>query len=361
MSYQKDTSNLWDFSDPCTSRSISPENISGGKGCGGKEEITADEFETHPARELGVGWKVRPYYWIEPGQTLTLATIEGQGLIRHIWMANVSQASYRNLILRMYWDGSETPQVECPYGDFFFNGWDRFFHVDSAAVCVNHARAFNSFWSMPFRKQAKITLENRGRERDAIYYQIDYHLCELPEKTGYFHAHFRRTNPLPYMQDYVVLDTVRGRGAYVGTYLAYGANNNGWWGEGEFKFFMDGDGPYPTICGTGTEDYFLASHNFEDWSTKKYAEFTTQYAGFHALKTDNVYISQQRFGMYRLHIKDAICFEKDLRVTLQSLGWRSEGRFHPQQDDIASVAFYYLDHPSELPAPLAGRDELEII
>ena len=361
MKLQKDITNLWDLSENIQTRSICAENRNGAKGGGAKEDILPEEMAYHPARELGRGWKVRPYLWAEPGQTLELANIKGSGVIRHIWMANVGNESLRNLILRFYWDDSNFPQVECPYGDFFFNGWDVHFQVNSTAVLVNHARAFNSYWSMPFRKAARITLENRGKEKQAIYYQIDYHLCDLPEKIGYFHTWFHRTNPLPYKQDYTILEKVKGRGAYVGTYVAYGANSNGWWGEGELKFFMDGDRDFPTICGTGTEDYFLGSHNFENWGTKKYFEYSTLYAGFQPLKTDNVYISQQRFGMYRLHVNDAIYFEKDLRITMQSLGWRSEGRFHPQQDDIASAAFYYLDTPSSLPAPLQNRDDLEII
>ena len=362
MYFQKDATNLWDLNNAPVSRSISAENKKGEKGRGALEDILPEEAATHPARELGKGWKVRPSLNVASQETLTLAEIEGPGIIRHLWIVNAGEPiSFRDLILRIYWEDSETPQVECPYGDFFFNGWNERFLVNSATVLVNHAHGFNSFWSMPFRKKARITIENRSKISQAIYYQIDYHLCELPENIGYLHAQFRRTNPLPYKQDYTILNRVNGKGVYVGTYLAYGANNNGWWGEGEVKFFMDGDTDYPTICGTGTEDYFLASHNFEDQTAQKYHGFTSLYAGFHPLKTDNVYISQQRFDMYRLHINDGIYFEKDIRVTLQSIGWRSEGRFHPQQDDIASVAFFYLDRPSTLPDALPGRDELEII
>lgn len=353
--------NLFELGEGIVSRSICGENPTGGKGMAAMADVPEAERAFHPARELGRGWKVRPNIPLPRGEETTLADIAGEGVIRHIWAVHTGRTSARNLILRMYWEGSERPSVEVPFGDFFFNGWDRYFHVDSAAVCVNPARGYNCFWSMPFRTRAKITIENRGTEDQHIYYQIDYQLRQLPEAIGYFHAQFRRTNPLPYRKDYVVLDNVHGKGHYVGTYVAYGTKSNGWWGEGEMKFFLDGDREFPTICGTGTEDYFLAAYNFEDWDKKEYGGYTTLYAGFHPIGGDNLYQSQMRFDMYRLHIADPIYFETDIRVTLQSIGWRSEGRFHPQQDDIASVAFWYLDRPSQALSVLPGRDEAEII
>ncbi len=355
-----DMTNLFELKD-VLSRSICGENPTGEKGAACMADVSEEERETHPARELGRGWKIRPYVHLKRGETVLLADIAGEGEISHIWMVHTGKTSARNLILRFYWDNCEIPSVECPLGDFFFNGWDSYFHVNSAAVCVNPARGYNSFWTMPFRNRARITIENRGTEDQALYYQVDYRLRQLPERIGYFHAYFRRTNPLPYKEDYIILDGIKGKGQYVGTYVAYGANSSGWWGEGEVKFFLDGDGEYPTIASTGTEDYFLGAYNFEDWSTKTYREYTTLYAGFHPLKTDNVYVSQQRFDMYRLHIPDPVYFDRDLKVTMQSIGWRSEGRFHPQRDDIASVAYFYLDHPSESPSVLPERDEAEII
>ena len=177
---------------------------------------------------------------------------------------------------------------------------------------------------MPFRKAARITMENLDEQDMTLYYQIDYTLTDVPADAAYFHAQFRRSNPLPYKTDYTILDGVKGWGHYVGTYLAWGVNNTGWWGEGEIKFFMDGDTKFPTICGTGTEDYFCGSYNFENPDTKQYQEFTTPYAGLpQVMRPDGVYNSQQRFGLYRWHIMDPIRFETDLRVTIQALGWRS--------------------------------------
>jgi hypothetical protein len=176
---------------------------------------------------------------------------------------------------------------------------------------------------------------------------------------------------LPYKDVYTIVDGIRGRGQYVGTYMAWGVNNTGWWGEGEIKFYIDGDREWPTICGTGTEDYFCGSYNFENKETGAYQEFTTPYAGLHqVIRPDGLYSSQQRFGMYRWHIMDPIRFQEDLRVTIQALGWRGlpqapgvggEPRYLPLQDDIASVAYWYQTLPTAPFPPLPDRDYLEVV
>ena len=177
----------------------------------------------------------------------------------------------------MFWDGELQPSVEVPVGDFFASGWGGYAPLTSLAVCVNPGSAFNSYWEMPFRKSAKLTMTNLDDKDMVLYYQIDYSLMDIPADTGYFHAQFRRVNPLPYKTDYTILDGVKGWGHYVGTYLAWGVNSTGWWGEGEIKFFIDGDAAFPTICGTGTEDYFCGSYNFENQETKQYQPFSTPY------------------------------------------------------------------------------------
>jgi hypothetical protein len=260
--------------------------------------------------------------------------------------------------------------IKAPLGDFFACGWGRYAQVTSLAVCVNPGRAFNCYWEMPFRRGARLTLENRDPDTEAvIYWQINYALTEVPEDAAYFHASFRRTNPLPFKQDYIVLDDVRGRGHYVGTYVAWGVNNSGWWGEGEIKFFLDGD-EWPTICGTGTEDYFCGAYNFDAGAVdpafpRAYTEFTTPYSGLpQIIRPDGTYQSQQRFGLYRWHIMDPIRFETDLKVTLQALGWRTEKdkrRYLPLQDDIASVAYWYQTLPTTPFPALPDRDYLEIV
>ena len=159
------------------------------------------------------------------------------------------------------------------------------------------------------------------------------------------------------------MDGIQGRGHYVGTYMAWGVHNRGWWGEGEIKFYLDGEAEYPTICGTGTEDYFCGSYDFEDPRQKpgQYSDFTTPYAGLHQVLTpDRLYNSQFRFGMYRWHITDPIRFQKELRVTMQALGWREHGRYLPLQDDIASVAYWYQELPHASFPQLPDKDALEV-
>jgi len=356
------------------SRSISAENPTGAKGGGGRH---CDD--THgPSRELGQGWKVRPCVGVKPGQTLTLAEIDGPGAIQQIWMTPTG--NYRFAILRFYWDGESTPSVEVPVGDFFASAYTSFNiyrPINSLPVCVNPGNAFNCYWEMPFRKQCKITLENIGFEEMVIFYQINYTLTDVPADAACFHAQFRRTNPLPYKDIYTIVDGLRGRGHYVGTYMAWQVNNNGWWGEGEIKFYIDGDLPdgvagrnvrehggpcFPTICGTGTEDYFCGSYNFENKETKQYQEFTTAYAGVpHVARPDGVYNANTRFSMYRWHIMDPIRFGENFAATIQSLGWRSGGRYLPNQDDMASVAFWYQTEPHAPFPKLPDRDGLEII
>lgn len=338
-------------------RSISPENFTGEKGKGG---MAAEGTGSHASRDLGQGWKVSPSINIKGNSLVTLADIEGPGAIQHIWLT-VHPTAWRTLILRFYWDNEETPSVEVPVGDFFCNGWCERSNLTSLAVCVNPAGGMNCYWEMPFRKHAKVTIENINSEDAVLYYQITYALTEVPEDAAYFHAQWRRNNPLPYKEVHTILDGIKGQGHYVGTYLAWGVNNNNWWGEGEIKFFMDGDSEYPTICGTGTEDYIGGAWNFE-FPQGQYGVFSTPYTGLHqVIKPDGLYRSQQRFGMYRWHITDPIRFEEDLKVNIQALGWRSKGRYLPMQDDIASVGFWYQSEPHAEFPKLPGIDELEVI
>ncbi|MHB1459140.1 MAG: glycoside hydrolase family 172 protein [Armatimonadota bacterium] len=339
-------------------RSISPENFTGEKG---KAGMATEGTGAGCARDLGQGWKISPSIQIKPGECRVIADIEGPGAIQHIWMTPTGH--FRYSIIRIYWDGSETPSVECPVGDFFACGWNKYAQISSLAVCVNPGSAFNCYWEMPFRKSCKITMTNIADDPMVLYYQIDYTLTEVPENAAYFHAQFRRTNPLPYKSVYTILDGVKGQGQYVGTYMAWGVNNVGWWGEGEIKFFMDGDKEFPTICGTGTEDYFCGSYNFDVGKENGgYREFTTPYAGLaQVIRPDGLYSSQTRFGLYRWHIMDPIRFEQDLKVTIQALGWRSGGKYLPLQDDISSTAFWYQTIPSAPFPSLPERDYLEVI
>ena len=340
------------------SRSLSPENFTGEKGKGG---MATEGRGAKAARFLGPGWKISPSIEIAPAEAREIGLIDGPGAIQQIWMTLTGP--WRSSILRIYWDDQEQPSVECPAGDFFASGWNRYAQVSSLAVCVNPGSAFNCYWEMPFRRRCRITMTNIGADPMVLFYQINYTLTEVPEEAAYFHAQFRRVNPLPFKEVYTLLDGVRGWGHYVGTYMAWGVNNNGWWGEGEIKFYLDGDQDYPTICGTGTEDYFCGSYNFENPVTKQYQEFTTPHAGMpQVIRPDGVYASQARFGLYRWHIADPVRFQNDLRVTMQALGWRANyDSYLPLQDDIASVAYWYQTLPTTPFPALPDAAYLEVI
>ena len=338
-------------------RSISPENLTGEKGKGGMATLE-EGVHGKQARELGQGWKVNPFIWIEGGKTVTLAEINGSGAIQHIWMTPTG--NWRYSILRFYWDDEKEPSIEVPVGDFFGMGWGEYAPLNSQAVTVNPGSAFNSYWVMPFRRKCRITMENISSERMNLFYQVDYTLTQVPDDAAYLHAQFRRSNPTEGSL-YTLVDNIKGKGHYVGTYLAWGVNNNGWWGEGEIKFYMDGDNKFPTINGTGAEDYFCGSYNFENKKTKKYEEYSTAYAGLHqVIRPDGLYNAQQRFGMYRWHIMDPIRFNRELKITIQDLGWRSEGRYLPQQSDISSVVYWYQTEPHAAFPKLPTKNSLEV-
>jgi hypothetical protein len=339
------------------SRSISPENFTGAKGGGGQ---AVNGTGAKASRDLGKGWKVSPSVRIDAGQTFTLAEIAGPGALQHIWMTPTGH--WRFSILRVYWDGETSPSIEAPVGDFFASGWGKYGQISSLPVAVNPGSAFNCYWTMPFRKSCRITMTNIDAEAMTLYYQIDYTLTEIAADAAYFHAQFRRVNPLPYKEVYTLTDGIKGEGHYVGTHMSWGVRNNGWWGEGEIKFYMDGDTEFPTICGTGTEDYFCGSYNFENQDEHRYQEFSTPYSGLPlVMKPDGQYQSQERFSLYRWHIVDPIRFERDLRVTIQALGWRHDGTYLPLQDDIASVAYWYQSEPHAAFPALPPKDALEIV
>ena len=354
--------NLYRLSDAKT-RSISPENFSGEKGKGGMatlEEGSAAEA----ARYLGQGWKVNPYVNIEGNSTFVMAEIEGPGAIQHIWMTPTGNLRYT--IIRFYWDDEKNPSVECPVGDFFACGLGQCTLVSSLAVCVNPMTGFNCYWQMPFRKRCKVTMTNIDSKQTTLYYQIDYTMTAVPDDAAYFHAQFRRINPLPFKEVYTILDGVKGWGHYVGTYMCWKANTPGWWGEGEIKFFIDGDKKFPTICGTGTEDYFCGSYCFKKSpGDAHYQRYSTAYTGMpqvilpRGARPNQTRLAGTKFGLYRWHITDPVRFEKDLKVTMQALGWQKGGKYLPLQDDISSVAFWYQTEPHAPFPKLPDKDYLK--
>lgn len=355
-------SNLSLLSDAKT-RSISPENFSGNKGKGGMADPKSDSGKRNvanaapAARDLGKGWKVNPFIEIRENETITIAEMTGPGAIQHIWMTPTG--NWRFSIIRFYWDDETTPSVEVPVGDFFGMAFNEFAPLNSMAVTVNPGSAFNCYWKMPFKKKCRITMQNLNKEAMRLYYQVDYTLTEIGDNEAYFHSQFRRSNPTK-NSSHTLIDGIKGKGQYVGTFIAWNVNNNAWWGEGEIKFYMDGDKDYPTINGTGTEDYFCGSYNFENSKTKQYQEFSTAFAGMHqVIRPNGLYLSQQAFGMYRWHILDPIRFDQDLKVTIQDLGWRHDWRYYPQKSDIASVVYWYQREPHAPFPKLPSKDDLE--
>jgi Protein of unknown function (DUF2961) len=326
-------------------RSISAENPTGARAGGAK----AVPDTTHgAARELGKPWKVRPCITLEPGSLTTLADITDQGMIQHIWIT-VDPKAYRDCVLRMYWDGEDTPSVEAPLGDFFACGHGLRTNITSLAVAVNPSGGFNSYWPMPFYKSARITVENQRDEPiDGFFYQITYALGQLPADLGAFHAQWRISTTRREYPEHVILDGIKGNGQYVGTYLAWVQMSDGWWGEGEIKFFLDGDKEDPTICGTGTEDYFCGAWGFGD-------TFTGPYTGYPLWQKENERVPKH--GLYRWHIMDPIRFHTDLKVTMQALGWWPGGKFQPLTDEIASVGYWYQQEPHAAFPQLPSRNE----
>lgn len=343
-------------------RSISAENPRGEKGGGAR--ATTEGISWPAARDLGRGWKCDPAIIIQPHQLFTMAEIEGPGVIQHIWITTHFR-NWRKLMLRAYWDGEDTPSIECPLGDFFCMGWNEHSNIVSIPIAVNPNGGLNSYWPMPFRKSARITIENiTDMDLGHFYYQLTWSEEEVPPEAASLHAQWRRTNPVPERDVHTLLDGVRGQGHYVGTYLAWQANSSGWWGEGEVKFYLDGDEEFPTICGTGTEDYFGGAWNFEQ-PPGTYKTYSGPYLGFHQhVGGDGQTVAGRRFGMYRWHLPDPIRFQSDLRVTVQALGWkelRDNRRYHSLRDDLASVAYWYQTEPHAPFPKLAGPDELEVV
>jgi Protein of unknown function (DUF2961) len=359
------------------SHSISPENPTGEKGEGGKADLTTGSAR-NAAKDLGLGWKVNPYVNVAPGSTFTIAQFNGEGIVTHIWMTLGGKAEYRSAIFRIYWDDEKGASVETPVGDFFGAGWSRKNEpkINSAAIAVNSGSGFNSFWPMPFRKSFRMTLENRSAVPLVIYYEVSFAETAVPVQAAYFHAQFRMVARLSLRTVYTIVDGIRGKGQYVGTSLSHGARSPGWWGEGEVKFYVDGDTSNPTINGTGEEDYFLGSYSYlrpagklPNGDTKFREEnFSSLYSGFYSVmpleETDPAYHGsrERRIGEYRWHIVDPIRFDRDLKVTIQGLGWKADdsGTYLPLRDSYASVAYWYQAEPHAEFPKLPSDAELSI-
>jgi len=303
---------------------------------------------------------------IAPGETLTVLEDSGPGVITHVWFTIASGEKYhlKKLVLRIYWDDELTPSVEAPIGDFFGLGLGEYFTYQSLPLAVSSVKALNSFFPMPFRKKARMTVTNEGTKRvGACYFNIEYRVYTkpLPADTLYFHAHYRQATPhhgrtnqwqsngdpqvdkkpnLRGEDNYVWLEAT-GRGHYVGVTMSVFQNQDEWWGEGDDMFFVDGD-KLPTIEGTGSEDYFLGAWDFGG------KPFSYELFGAPVVGEE---VAGSRSSVYRFHLDSPIPFTKSLRATIE------HGHANHRSDSYFSVAYWYQTEPHAPFPPLPPVEE----
>lgn len=284
-------------------RSISFENPTGARGAGGA---------------AAGGRKGAPYRVLGAGERVVLAEIEGPGTIRHVWMTfpPAEPEVMRAKVIEVFYDGAAEPSVSVPAVDFFGVPWGRPVHLSTALTAINEGRGFNSYLPMPFRRSVRVELVNAADVAAYLYFQIDYTLePDLPPAAGYLHAAFRRENPTRLGRDFVIADGLRGPGRFVGCVVGVRVLDGGrWYGEGEVKVYLDGDTDLPTICGTGLEDYVGSA-----WGMGVHQ---TLYAGAPLEVRDPEGGPNPDFvGFYRWHVPDPIMFARELRMTIQQIGY----------------------------------------
>ncbi|MCX6924519.1 MAG: DUF2961 domain-containing protein, partial [Verrucomicrobia bacterium] len=272
---------------------------------------------------------------LTPGAVLELPVLHGPGVITHIWLT--SHAGRVNeldaLSLRIYWDGRTEPGVEAPLGQFFAVGQGQPAVVESLPVQVSPTGALACFWRMPFTKSVRIVISNDNPERTAgLYWQVDWvELNELPPETPYFHARYRQEYPAQAGRDYLIAD-LQGQGQYVGTVMSVTLGQDGWRGEGDDFFYIDGEA-VPSLQGTGSEDYFNDAWGFRPR--------TSHWFGTPRWQGDNAGDS----GVcYRWHVLDPVGFTNSLKVTIEHKGNLPEdtdGFYLERPDFLNSVAFWY--------------------
>jgi hypothetical protein len=278
------------------SRLSSFENPNGMKGQGGKTNKMA---------------KGNAFEWIQPGETKMLLNVQGEGSIRRIWLTiDQDPVKLRSLRLQMFWDGSTRAAVDVPLGDFFCYNLGKQVAFESALFSSGEGRSFNCYITMPFRKGAMIRLINEGEKMVKLYYDVDFLYEKLNPQALYFHAWWNRKKTGKLRDDYVLLPEINGKGRFLGVSVGLNTDTSyglSWWGEGEVKIYLDGDKQYPTIVGTGAEDYLGSA-----WGLGK---FVNKYQGC-TVASDSAHI----FNFYRWHIPDPVYFSRQIKVTIQQIG-----------------------------------------
>ncbi len=314
------------------SRSICFENPSGAPGQGG----TA-------ASHLGPGRKGAPAITLKAGQEVQLCDISGSGTIRHIWMTTANTpVNLRSLVIRAWWDGQTHPSIECPIGDFMGTAHGKVTPYFSAVHSLGRNAGMNIWLPMPFTTRARITLTNEGNADVPLFYQIDYTLRDRhPSDVGRLHVLFARENPTTEKRDFELLPKRKGKGRYIGALIGIrNLNPDQWWGEGEIKIFMDGDTEFPTIVGTGSEDYVGLSYGMQ--------QTPFLYNGCN--------LDQNHFiSMYRWHLPDPIYWQRQCRITIQQIAWKDG--LAETEDDWSTATFWYEPVPSEPLSPMPGVAE----
>jgi len=358
-------------SKPLKTRWYTFENQKGEKGGGGK---------------VNFGRKGAPATAIAAGDTLVLANINESGTIRRIWMTlfRFDKEALRGLKIEIYWDGAKNPAVQAPFGDFFCLPMGHAVAFENALFSSPEARSVNCIVQMPFRKSAKILLINESNQRNGCYYEVDATLGDIHDmNTLYFHSYWRRENPTVLRRDYTILPNVEGKGRFIGCNIGMKSDEryaNFWWGEGEVKIYLDGDTDYPTLCGTGAEDYIGTGYGMKNFSN---------------LFQGNNFVSSAKdaYGFYRLHIPDPVYFYNNIRVTIQVMGGpgyramlqsmnnfpglkimkagdgtqyytKEELEANPERsnvvertDDYCSTAYWYMNKPENGLPRIADREE----
>jgi hypothetical protein len=260
---------------------------------------------------------------MKPGETFEFFRAEGPGCIRHIWITTPpgDPLMDRNVILRFYWEGQKDPSVEVPLSDFFGVAHGRRAPFSSRFVTMGEGKGLNCYFPMPFAKEGRATVTNESeRQLDMFFYQVDYTIGdEVSDETPRFHAQFRRDTRTTLGEDYVILDGVKGKGRFLGCVVGLRSLGPCWWGEGEVKIYLDGDDEYPTICGTGSEDYACSA-----WGLGQ----------FHAPDFGAPYVRDDLVSLYRWHALDPVYFHEDIRVAIQQLG----GGFMKEFKDMGEKA-----------------------